>query len=156
MYVRIKGLEGELISIQVIGYSYPHSDEYWDANWLTCDVNAKIPGFVAQFSASLRTEELTSFYYDLIEMYDRMTGSSSMVGLESNVDIKVRMDKLGKLEWQVKLMYPVGNGATLEFEFSSDQSYMVELIDELKAINMHFPIKRTTFDRRSELCIKNL
>ncbi len=143
MDFRIKGLEGEFINIQVIGYSHPHMDDYWDGNWLICEVRAVIPGFNVTFPVNLRTNELTSFYDELVQMYSSMSGSSSLVGLESNVDIQVQMDRLGKLEWQVRLTFPSGYGASLEFQIPSEQSYLISLIDELKVIIKEFPIKGT-------------
>ncbi|NOU92935.1 hypothetical protein GC093_06760 [Paenibacillus sp. LMG 31456] len=141
MDFRIKGLEGQFINIQVIGYSYPHRNDFWDGNWLICEVRAEIPGFNVKFPTDLRTDEITSFYDQLVQMYSKMSGSSSLIGLESNVDIQVRMDKLGKLEWQVKLTFPSGYGASLEFQIHSEQSYLIKLIDEIKDIIKNFPIK---------------
>lgn len=141
MDFRIKGLEGQFINIQVIGYSLPHMDDYWDGNWLICEVRAEIPGFTVNFPTDLRTNELTSFYDELVHMYGKMSGSASLVGLETNVDIQVQMDKLGKLEWKARLAFPSGDGAAIEFNIQSEQSYLIKLIDELKNILKGFPIK---------------
>jgi hypothetical protein len=141
MDFRIKGLEGQFINIQVIGYSHPHMDDYWDGNWLICEVRSEIPGFNVNFPADLRTNELTSFYDQLVHMYGKMSGSASLVGLESNVDIRVQMDKLGKLEWNARLTFPSGDGATLEFQIQSEQSFLIKLMDELKDLIKEFPIK---------------
>jgi hypothetical protein len=137
----IKGLEGEYININVVSYSYPDSSDYWDGNWISCLVKAQIPGFVVSFPTYLRTSEIVSFYSDLVQLYDFTKDIASLVGMESNIDLQVQMDKLGKLTWKANLTYPTGHGSTLEFEFESEQSYLINLMDELKSIVEEFPIK---------------
>jgi len=137
----IKGLEGQYITIDVKGYSYPESNDDWDRNWLVCSIKAETPGFLANFGADLRTDEIDSFYTELKELYKNMSGSASLVGMEGNVDIQVQIDRLGKLNWKVAFIYPSGYGATLEFEMESEQSYLNELIRRMKKVMDEYPIR---------------
>ena len=53
--------EETTIEIDVFYRNYPNSSDYWDGNWVTSKINIKIPGYLVNFDANLRTDELRDF-----------------------------------------------------------------------------------------------
>jgi hypothetical protein len=132
--------EDNLVKVSVLSRPYKDSDNYWDINWLICGVYIKIPGFIADFSTYIRTDELKSFYDELRKMNSELKGTASLSTMERGVFIKSHIDKFGKIEWSVETQYPEGTGAELTFEFGSDQSYLCEIINDIKSIIEEYPV----------------
>lgn len=139
MEFSIKG-ENVLFKIEVEGRAYPEILNYWDINWLICNINIKIPGYIAEFSTYIRTDEFRSFYDEMKRMRDNLSGSAKLITMENGILIESKIDKLGHIEWQVETQYPEGTGATLNFDFVSNQSYLNEMLIELGEIIKDFPV----------------
>lgn len=132
--------EDNLVKINVLSRPYLESDNYWDINWLICGIYIKIPGFIADFSTYIRTDELKNFYDELKKMHKDLKGTANLSTMESGIFIKSEINKLGRIEWTVETQYPEGTGAELSFEFENDQSYLYETLRNLKGIIEEYPI----------------
>lgn len=135
----IKG-DNVLVKIDVLNRPYPDGDNYWDINWLICSIYIKIPGFIADFSTYIRSDELKSFYDGLMEMHEKLHGNAILATLENEIFIECKIDKLGKIEWIVEASYSRGTMAEFRFEFENEQSYLYETLKNLKDITEEFPI----------------
>jgi hypothetical protein len=132
--------EETIIEIDVFYRDYPNSSDYWDGNWVTSKINIKIPGYLVNFDANLRTDELRDFANEIKLMSKLLKGKATLKNLDNYLHIECEMDKLGKIIWTAETCYPAGYGAVLKFEFESDQSFLIGLIKELETILTAFPV----------------
>jgi hypothetical protein len=128
------------IAIEVLTQSYPESTDYWEGNWLNAIIESEIPGFVAKFGFQLRTDEIKDFADQLKAMDQQLKGKAALYNLDGYIEIVGTMEESGIVGWSAKLCYPAGNGATLRFEFQSDQTHLQQLIQELDGIISVFPV----------------
>lgn len=128
------------IEIEVLERSYPDSTNNWDKNWITSVVHITIPGYVAQFTCELRTDELAEFADELAVMHENLEGTAAFKHIEGAICMKGTIDHLGRILWEAETCYPPGDGAVLQFEFNSDQSYLTSLIRQLHTILSSFPV----------------
>ncbi len=140
-YMKFQLLGNEtIIIIKVINRSYPDSTDYWDGNWINSTIKVEIPGYSVRFDATLRTDELLDFLNELKNMRKHMKGKAILKNLDAYIHFEGGMDRLGKIIWTGETCYPAGNGAVLNFEFESDQSFLEGLIRELEEILAWFPV----------------
>lgn len=132
--------EETTIEIDVLDRKYPNSSDYWDANWVTSKINIKIPGYLVNFDAYLRTDELRDFANEIKLMSKLLKGKATLNNLDNYLQIECEMNKTGKIIWTVETCYPAGYGAVLKFKFESDQSFLVELIKETENMLSTFPV----------------
>lgn len=128
------------IQIDVLNRNFPNSNDYWDGNWVTSNVNMEIPGYCVSFVADLRTDELRDFLNELQTMNTTLKGKTILKNLDSFLHFEAEIDKLGKVKWSIETQYLSGYGAILNFQFKSDQSYLPKLIKELEDILLIYPV----------------
>lgn len=128
------------IEIIVISRSHPNFTDYWDGNWITSTIKIEIPGYKAQFSAELRTDELRDFVNELKTMDKKLKGKASLINLDGYLELEGELDKKGRVSWKVETCYPSGIGAVLKFDFCSDQNYLKGIINEIESILSVFPV----------------
>ena len=63
-----------------------------------------------------------------------------MNSMEGAIEVCCKMNGFGQLSWQVKTQYPVGTGAVLDYEFTSDQSFLPPLIKELTDVLENYQV----------------
>lgn len=139
MEFKIKN-EDTQVRINILYRPYSDSKEYWDLNWLSCQIFIKIPGFIADFPLYIRTDELNTFYNGLKKMSKNLRGLAVLSTMEEGILIKSEINKLGKIEWIIATQYPIGIGAELSFRFENDQSYLPEILGDLKKITDEYPV----------------
>ncbi|TKI63594.1 hypothetical protein FC756_18195 [Lysinibacillus mangiferihumi] len=140
MKLHILGEKNERIEIEALIRSYPNNTDYWNANWITSTIKIEIPGYLVQFTADLRTDELRDFLAELTMISSDLSGKAMLLNMEDYIQLECQMNKMGQLLWSGQTCYPVGNGAVLKFEFKSDQSYLQRLVKELEDILFVFPV----------------
>ena len=70
------------IEIDVLYWNYPNSSDYWDRNWVTSKVNINIPGFLVNFNADLRTDEIRDFTNQIKIMSKLLKGKACLKNLD--------------------------------------------------------------------------
>lgn len=140
MKINILGIENSRISIEAFSRSHPECNDYWDGNWLDCEINVKIPGYNASFPAQLRSDEFDRFLINLKGIDSSLSGSATLSSMDSYIDLGCTIDKTGQLEWVCETTYPPGYGASLKFTFTSDQTCLSPLIHELSKLLTTYPV----------------
>ncbi|RUL48607.1 MULTISPECIES: hypothetical protein [Lysinibacillus] len=140
MKVHFLGEDNEKVEIEVLTRSYPHSVDFWDGNWVDAKIKVDIPGYIVQFIANLRTEELQAFVDELKIMDNKLKGKAILYNMEEYIQLEGEINHFGQLKWKGETCFPVGDGAVLNFGFTSDQSYLKGIIKELEAILTAFPV----------------
>ncbi|MBD1877338.1 hypothetical protein [Coleofasciculus sp. FACHB-T130] len=139
MQFTVKGNQEKVI-IDIQGINNLDTDDYWDRTWINSEIEIILPGYHANFFGDIRTEEIFSFLEQLKEMSQTLSGVAELNTMEGLMNLKAEMNNLGHIQWNGKTTYPIGNGNTLTFNFSNDQSFLANLITELQMIKKHFPI----------------
>lgn len=132
--------EDSIIEIKVINRPYADADDIWDINWLSCNVKIRIPCFTANFCTYITCNELKSFYDGLRIFHAELKGTVCLCTLEGGINVEASVDKLGHIEWKAEVQYPEGYGAELNFTFNTDQSYVYQILRDLKQTIDEYPI----------------
>ncbi|MET4559832.1 hypothetical protein ABIA69_000975 [Lysinibacillus parviboronicapiens] len=140
MNFHLLGEENERVVMEVLSRKYPNSADYWDVNWIDSKINVEIPGYLVQFYADLRTDDVRDFVDELKLMSSSLQGKAILKNLESTIHFECKMNYSGQIMWSGETCYPAGYGAVLKFEFKSDQSYLKRLIKDLDDILTVFPV----------------
>ncbi|WP_400162580.1 WapI family immunity protein [Brevibacillus sp. TJ4] len=140
MQITISGREDTQIDIIAVNRSYPYQQDYWDGNWLNCEIKVNIPGYTAAFPADLRTDEFQCFMVDLISIDSNLNGTANFRSMDSYIDLTCKITKTGILEWECRTSYPPFTGANLSFSFTSDQSFLPHLIKQLEMLIETYPV----------------
>ena len=106
--------EETTIGIDVLYRNYPNSSDYWDGNWVTSNINIKIPGYLVNFGANLRTDELRDFTNEIKLMSKLLKGKANLKNLENYLHIECEMDKLGKIIWTAETCFSCGVWCCIE------------------------------------------
>ncbi|WP_339063009.1 hypothetical protein [Tepidibacillus marianensis] len=95
------------LGIDVVTRKYPYSDNYWDVNWLTCKVNADIPGYNASFYGEIRTDEMNNFLGELKELDQLVRDMATLHMNEDYVQLEAKKINQGKFNGMyVRLIRP--------------------------------------------------
>ena len=92
------------------------------------------------FGLNITCSEFEAFYKELEMMNKKLKGKASLSTMEYQLFIDAEINKLGQIGWEIKTQYPIGIGATLEFECDSDQTYLKDLLKDLKSIIGSYPV----------------
>lgn len=128
------------VVIHIFGLAFPNSKDAIDRNVLNSHVKINIPGYNVHFPTILNTVDVERFLACIQLMYKNMTGASMLNNRDDTIHIKGEINELGHIDWYGETCYPAGIGAILTFEFTSDQSYLEKLIQELAAIINTYPV----------------
>ncbi|RZI56278.1 MAG: hypothetical protein EOP14_05880 [Pseudomonas sp.] len=133
--------ETEQITLVVVNYERPRSGEYYDDNWLSCEVKVRAGAFRGKYTANFLTFELAGLLRDLERLYHELKGSAVFEPLESQLELKFSCDSLGHIQASGTAMDQVGIGHALHFSFSFDQTYLAKVLTELRDVVHAFPIR---------------
>ncbi|MEZ4332406.1 MAG: hypothetical protein R3F35_11665 [Myxococcota bacterium] len=130
------------LSIRVLKRQFEESQDFWDGNWLL--VHACCETETARVVVSgpiLHLGELQSFRRQLSSLHRDLTGEATLDCIEPNLQVTIRaVGSLGHLESKIEL---TGNHLLERHEFREefDQSYLSDLLADLRAIFLEFPIR---------------
>jgi len=127
---------GDMTRINIDVFAEPEKHAEPSRNtWAEVSILAETPQFRAAFDESIMLWELTTFREDLKRLHTDLSGEIVWRSVETFVNLKATMDRLGHIHWEIDLIryHPT---ATLYLEFESDQSYLPALIEQLDSIFM--------------------
>ncbi|MFJ7406477.1 MULTISPECIES: hypothetical protein [unclassified Lysinibacillus] len=76
------GEENEHVEFGVLTRSHPNSIDYWEVNWIVSTIKIEIPGYLVQFNADLRTDELKDFLDELNMIRSNLSGKAILKNLD--------------------------------------------------------------------------
>jgi len=123
----------------VQGRAYPDAPLPDDANWLTVRVEAALPGYRADFTGRVRTEDFAEFLRELRHMHEAQTGIAAFCPPEELISLRGLMDDLGQVHWTAVTTFPPG-GAVLSFELTSEAGQLPGWIAALEGVCRQFPV----------------
>jgi hypothetical protein len=131
----------EYLRVEVQGWQFPDNQEFWDGNWLETNIDASLGRFSGRVPAMLRTTDVHSFHEQLTDLYAALEGDARLETIEGWISLELRGDGLGHTAIRGSLMDHPGIGNRLSFSFSSDQTFMVDLLAALGEVVATFPIR---------------
>jgi hypothetical protein len=133
--------DGAKIAIKAISYERARADNISDANWIACNVILDIPPFCGEFEASFSTEDFRYFERELGLLSESLAGKAVFETDEGALRLLLVMRSRGELTVEGEAVF-VGTARTsLKFRFSSDQSYLDDLLRGIGTITREFPVK---------------
>ncbi|EIV94592.1 hypothetical protein FraQA3DRAFT_4354 [Frankia sp. QA3] len=129
------------VLIQVLGRMHPGAADYWDGNWLTSPITARLRGFTVDLAAALRTDELRSFRKQLQRIHRKVRGRAELVSMEEWINLGMRCERNGHLVVGGELSEDSMARNTLRFSLPGlDQTDLPPLIDALLLVEQRFPV----------------
>ena len=131
----------EQITVSVMSYERPASGEYYDDNWLSCEVAIRAGAFRGKYAANFLTSELLGLAQELERLYRDLSGEVTFNPMEGQLRLKFTCDNLGHIHVSAKAMDEAGIGHTLTFSVSFDQTYLAASLASLKGVTNAFPVR---------------
>lgn len=108
-----------------------NSSDYWDGNWIVIRFQATVPGFHADFNATVHLREIVELRKQLTAMYTALEGRVEWKAMDGVLELAGEMDRLGHIQWTIELIYPTGVGARLLLEIHNDQTYLPAILNQI-------------------------
>lgn len=139
--VKIGGQEREFLAIRVLGRQTTDSPvpDYWENNWLTCQVEVRADGFRADLPCYFLTEDFPRLHDQLKDVYSSSASDAEFMTLEGQLEFRVTRDERGGMELFGHLREH-GNGNRLHFLLQFDQSYLPQFLQDLESLIETFPV----------------
>jgi hypothetical protein len=131
------------LEINLIGRSHPESKDYTDGNWISSEVKTSIPGFTANVSLALRSDELLQFLEEISKVSSGLSNEAALRTMEDALYVKCDLDITGSIKWHCRITYPIGDGSVLNFSFETDNSQIQILKRQLENEMNLYPVVGT-------------
>jgi hypothetical protein len=139
--VKFGGQDHEVLAIRVLsraGHDSPVPD-YWENNWLSCQVEVRAGGFHAEVSCYFLTEDFPRLRDEIRDVYSDRATDAEFTTLEGQLEFRVTRNARGRIELFGHLS-ELGNGNRLLFLLRFDQSYLPAIIRDLERLIECFPV----------------
>jgi hypothetical protein len=134
---------GQHVLIRPLARSHPGLFDYWDGNWIVCDVEIAAGGFRGNFRADLRSEEFHAFLEEVAGLSRMLEGTATFSTLEGQIAFSLTGDGKGHVRVQGEAVDEPGTGNRLHFGFEIDQTYLPEISRALEYLLAAFPVTGT-------------
>jgi hypothetical protein len=135
------GDAAEFLRVTVRHRERPACDDYWDGNWLKCDISVATGGFKGRVDAALRAEDFVGFLEQLRQLYESLKGRAEFATMEGWLSIEMIGDGRGHIVTTCELLDRPGIGNRLKFKIGMDQTFLPPIIAGLEAITAKYPIR---------------
>lgn len=118
-------------------------ESYDDNNWLRGTASLEVASapnatFRAKCDVAWQTTDLLRFQETLRTLLDDLTGVATLSTIEDQVELTIRLtDGKGTIEGRVEAHAL----ASLEFEATTDQSFLTQTLAELRQVNAAYPFR---------------
>ncbi|MBB2495821.1 WapI family immunity protein [Aquipseudomonas ullengensis] len=133
--------DGESVALTVLNYERPRTGEFYDDNWLLCEVTVRAGSFKGTFQANFLTSELVDLLQGLRKISAELRGEYNFEPMEGQLVFRASCDSLGHIHVSGKAMDQAGIGHTLGFGFSLDQTFLSATLHELSDLVQAFPVR---------------
>ena len=135
--------DAQHLAIRPLGRAHPGLFDYWDGNWIDCQVSVSAGGFQGAFRANVRSEEFQGFLGGLEVLYESLEGTARLTSMEGQIDVSLTGDGKGRIQVAGEAVDEAGIGNHLRFRFELDQTFLPEIRRSLERFLVAFPILGT-------------
>ncbi len=129
------------VELWILGYEFPEMNDNDDSNWLNVVVICKSPNSHTIVEGSfLQTYNLHSFLKEIEVVNNTLKGKAELASIEPNLHIELQVHTLGQIEMQVSIT-PDHMTENHEYQFQIDQSYLSDVVNQLKRVLSKYPVK---------------
>jgi hypothetical protein len=135
--------QSEFVRGAFLGRAFPDRDDSADGNWITVRIEVSTVPFTGSYEALWRAETLAPFRKALEDLYVSLKGDAVFEpDWERSLELHFRGDRLGHFAVTGKACANPATGPWLRFELPTmDQTYLLDLISTLSALESEFPVK---------------
>ena len=126
------------IRINVIGQAYPSADNDWDKSWLKTELEFNLGSFKGNIKTKLQINDFVNFEKELKEQYKTLLINSSFKPREENVRLNFENQDNGIIKVEFIVIDQVKWGHELNGEFIIDQTYLPNILDQIRNIIQYF------------------
>ncbi|TMD36100.1 MAG: hypothetical protein E6I95_03015 [Chloroflexi bacterium] len=119
----IGGESAEHVAVEVVAREHPDQSDYWDGNWLTAWIDLASGPFRGKYRAALRAEEFVHFRDQLQTLFESGRAQTEPFFDSHNV---------------------------LYFVLELDQSFLPDVLAELKGVIQEFPVVGSPHDKAAQ------
>jgi hypothetical protein len=130
-----------MVSLTVLNYERAPVGEFYDDNWLVCEVAVQTGAFCGKFRANFLTSELEALLQGLGRMHRDLRGDYVFEPLERQLVLRASCDNRGHIHFAGEAIDPAGIGHRLAFQFSLDQTCLAQTLRELSDVVRLFPVR---------------
>ena len=128
------------VTVFIFGYERLNAEDYWDANWLRCQISLNIPPFKGDFNASILTFEFGSFEQELKTLLALNTKSAKFKCLEGGLSLDLEVKSLGQVIVSGNANINNENNASLAFSFETELGFIERTHREVLQLIKRFPV----------------
>jgi hypothetical protein len=137
---------GQHLVVRAMSRNHPDLFDYWDGNWVACEVEIAAGGFRGAFRADLRSEEFRVFLEEVEALSRALDGAASFSTMEGQIAFSLTGDGKGHVRVQGEAVDMVGGDNRLQFSLDIDQTYLPAVCRSLEVILAAFPVVGTAGD----------
>jgi hypothetical protein len=134
---------GQRVVIRALSRNHPALFDYWDGNWVDCELDIAAGSFRGAFRADLRSEEFQAFLEEAEGLSRTLDGAASFSTMEGQIAFSLAGDASGHIRVQGEAVDTPGGDNRLQFSFAIDQSYLPGICSSLEVILAAFPVVGT-------------
>jgi hypothetical protein len=131
---------GDFIRLVPAALMSPHAENDWDRNWIKTKIFVKAGVFSAQYPAEFVTTEFESLKQQLRRLDTDFNGTATFESMEGHLTLRIKGDGLGHFKVNCEAAPEPGQGPTLSFSISFDQTQIKDYVNQLTKITKKFPI----------------
>jgi len=131
---------GQHVVVRALSRRHPGLFDYWDGNWVACEVEIVTSGFRGTFPADLRSEEFRAFLEEVEGLSRTLDGAASFSTMERQIAFSLAGDRRGHVRVHGEACDAPGSDNRLHFSFHIDQTYLPQIHRSLQVILAAFPV----------------
>lgn len=133
-------LVGDFGKIMINVLSRSTSDDYWDGNWLYCNIEVNIGFFTANYNCNLRTDEFSVFSEKLEDLLTSKISESQFSSMEDGLLLNFKKDISGNFILNGEAKSNENYKTSLLFEVNIDHMQMEELRISIHTLLQRYPV----------------
>jgi hypothetical protein len=132
--------DAQHVLIRPLFRSHPGLFDYWDGNWIDCELQIVAGGFRGRFRADLRSEEFHTFLEEVEGLSRTVQGTASFSTMEGQIAFSLTDDGQGHVRVTGEAIDVAGIGNRLQFAFDIDQTHLPPICQSLEHLLAAFPV----------------
>jgi hypothetical protein len=137
----IGGHEHEFVAVALLGRERPESRDTYDGNWLRARVSVAVGAFRAEVPCTLRAQDFADLLPRLRRLEVDLVGSARFATMEGQLEFEITGDGRGHLDVQGRVVDRPGDGNSLTWSLTIDQTYLPAMIAAVSAISTTYEVR---------------
>jgi hypothetical protein len=128
------------VLIRPLSRSQPGLFDYWDENWIDCEIEIAAGAFRGRFRANLGSEAFHAFAGQVDELNRTIDHVAGLTSMEGQLSLSLAGDGNGHIQVAGEAVDVARTGNRLQFRFEIDQACLSEISRSLGYVLAVFPV----------------